>query len=72
MKTVAHRYVAHRYRDTSVASHNPNASLNVVYVVMSNVAMNSWVCTGGCQLRVENKIVPIEISSKIGQMLYEL
>ena len=35
-------------------------------------AKNFLNFTGGCQLHVENKIVPIEISSKIGQMLYKL
>ena len=27
---------------------------------------------GGCQLHIENKIVPIEISYKIGHMVYKL
>ena len=51
-----------------MASLNPNATLNVVYVVMSNVAMNSWICI----IFMRFGISPIEFDNFFTAIVLEL
>ena len=62
-------------RGKFIAPYNGTYQFNVILMTFpgnGELFLKSRMKPGGFQLRVENKIVPIEISYKIDQMVYKL